>query len=92
MKGEFKKTLTVTKYEQKIISTFMDTMEEIFKLDFEETPEDLVEIMYTISMQNPKAYLSLDKGTMEIKYQDDYEREVYKNEKIFCFIYVCIFR
>lgn len=71
MKGEFKKTLTVTKNEQRVISTFMDTMEEIFGLDFEENPEDLAEIMYAIALQNPRAYLCLNKGTIELKYQDE---------------------
>lgn len=71
MKGEFKKTLIVTENEQKIISTFMDIMEGVFGINFEETPEDLTEIMYTISVGNSKAYLSYDKGTIEIKYQDN---------------------
>ena len=71
MKGEFKRTLTVTENERKIISTFMDTMEGVFGLDFEATPEDLADIMYAISMQNPRAYLCADKGTIDLKYQDN---------------------
>ena len=71
MKGEIKRTLIVTENERKIISTFMDTMEGVFGLDEETPPEDFTEIMYAISMGNPRAYLYDDKGTIEIKYQDN---------------------
>ena len=49
----------------------MDILQENFALNLEETPQDLTEIMYTISMKNPKAYLCGDNGTIEITYQDD---------------------
>ena len=73
MKGEFKRILTVTENEQKIITKLMDILQENFALDFEETPQDLAEIMYTISMRNPKAYLYNNdiNGIIEIEYQDD---------------------
>ena len=71
MKGEFKRTLTVTENEQKIISKLMDILQENFALDFEEMPQDLAEIMYTISMKNPRAYIYGDSGPIDIIYQDD---------------------
>ena len=70
MKGEFTRTLIITDEEQKIISKFMDIM-DAFELDFEKDPEDLVDIMYAIPIKNHRAYLCRDKGTIEIKYQDD---------------------
>ena len=70
MTGEFKRFLTVTKEEQKVISTLMDII-ETFDLDPEEAPDDLVDIMYAISLKNPRAYLCNDKGTIELKYQDN---------------------
>lgn len=70
MKGEFKATLTITKNEREVISELRKTLEKVFRLDFEETPENLFEIMYAISIKNSRAYL--DKGTvMEIKYEDE---------------------
>lgn len=69
MKGEFKKFLTITKNERKVISEFRETLEEVFRLDFEEVPENLFEIMYAISIKNSKAYL--DKGIIEIEYKDE---------------------
>jgi len=71
MKGEFKRTLTVTENEQKIITKLMDILQENFALDFEEMPQDLAEIMYAISMGNPRAYLYGNNGTIDITYQDD---------------------
>jgi hypothetical protein len=71
MKVEFKKTLTVTRKEQEIISTFMDTMEEVFKLDFEENPGDLFEITHAISTRDSEAYLYYGGGNIDIRYQDD---------------------
>lgn len=71
MIGEFKKTLTVTKNEQRVISELLNTAENIFCLNFEKTPEDLVDIMLAISAQSPRAYLSLDKGTVDINYQNE---------------------
>lgn len=69
MKCEIKRTLTITENEERFISTFLSTLEDVFELDFTETPEDLAEIMYAISVASPKAYLLNDKGTIAIEYQ-----------------------
>lgn len=71
MKGEFKKTLTVTKNEQRVISELLNMAENIFCLNIEETPEDLVDMMLAISAHGSRAYLSLDKGTVDINYQNE---------------------
>ncbi len=71
MIGDFKKTLTITEQERKVISEFMETMEEDLGFDFEENPGDLFEIMNVIWMRAPRAYFTDGKGTMDIKYQDD---------------------
>lgn len=71
MKGEIKRTLTVTKNERKVILDFKETLEEVFRLDFEETPENLFEIMYAIYTMNSKAYIYNNTGTIEIEYQAD---------------------
>lgn len=68
MQGDFQKILKVTKNEQKVISTLIDIMDEIFKLD---SPQDLFEVMSTISVGGYTAWLDDDKGTIKIKYQDD---------------------
>lgn len=70
MQGEFKRTLTVTKNEQDIIEELMD-IGEAFGLNFEETPGNLFEIVYAISMRNPKAWLYGNEEPIDIKYQDD---------------------
>lgn len=69
MKAEIKRTLTVTENEERIISTFLTTLEDVFELDFTETPADLAEIMCTIAVGNSRAHLLYDKGTIAIEYQ-----------------------
>lgn len=70
MKGETKRILTMTKSEQKIIAELMGTLDEVFKLDFENEPEDLIDIMYGISAQSPTAYI-LDGDNIKIEYKDE---------------------
>ena len=72
MKCENEKTLTLAKNEEEFISTFLNTLEDVFELNFEESPEDLAEIMYAISSKSPKAYLLNGKGAIKIEYQKSY--------------------
>jgi hypothetical protein len=72
MKCENEKTLTLAKNEEEFISKFINTLEDVFELNFEESPEDLAEIMYAISSKSPKAYLLNDKGAIKIEYQKSY--------------------
>ena len=70
MQGEFKRTLTVTKNEQEVIKKLMD-IGEAFGLDFENAPQNLFEIMFAISLRNPRAWLYNVEGNIDIKYQDN---------------------
>ncbi len=69
MEWNFRRTLTVTKEEQKFISDFLTTMEKGLGFTLEE-PEDLVGVMCAISAKNPRAWFLDDRGSLDIYYQD----------------------
>lgn len=73
MKGIIKNELEITQEERKIISTFINTLESVFKLDITDNTHELAEIMTAIQVESPNAYLSDlsdDFNDIHIKYTD----------------------
>jgi hypothetical protein len=73
MKAIVKNELVITQKEREAISTLVDILEDIFKLNVSENVQELAEVVTAIQVKAPRAFLSdcgNDFSDIDIEYVD----------------------